>query len=204
MKSPDDIKNALISRVVTVTTGQSQTLYRVDLPQDSRWQFVFQETGNLVGTANLQIKYRSRIAELESQVSVGRFGGEIITGFGSVQIDANCLFGSVELKSFFTTQSLTIDSGAFQIQKTQQVSGNYENLTDVYQGWTPFPFNQFCVYSNNNFTIRLLDIEDNVVFQKVSTDDEYKIECVVPPHLYAQIKNTVADQKYTIVYTRKD
>jgi len=204
MNTPDDIKDALISRVVTVTTGQPQTLYRVDLPQDSRWQFVFQESGNLVGTANLKIQYRSRIAQLESKVSVGRYGGEIITGFGSVQIDVEALFGSVELKSFFTTQSLTIDTGAFQIDKDQAVDGSWENLTDAYQGWSPFPFNHFCVYSSSNFSVRYRNIEDVTVYQALSADDEFKMNCVMPPHLFAQIKNTVASQKYTIVYFRKD
>lgn len=204
MHEEKGIQNSLISRKTKILNGQVETIYRVDLPQDSQWQFVFQDSGSFLGVGDLKIAYRSRIANLVSTVSYGRFGGDILTGFGSVEIQAKAINDDTEINSFFTTQSKTIGIGRLQISKLHGgIVGSWTTINDEFLGWTPFPYNRFCVMSNSTFAIRFLDSLGAVVFTAVSVNNEFRIPCAVPPHLKVEVQSTVALQKYQTVYYRE-
>ena len=201
---PKGIQNSLISRKTKILSGQLQTIYRVDLPQDSQWQFVFQDTGAFLGVGNLEISYRSKIADLTSTISYGRFGGDILTGFGSVEIEALAINNDTEINSFFTTQSKSIDIGSLQINKLHiGAVGTWEPINTKYLGWTPFPYNRFCMMSNSTFSVRFVDSLGATVFSAASTNNEFKLPCVMPPHLFVEVKKTVAVQQYQTVYYRE-
>ena len=202
--SKNGIQNSLISRKTKILSGELQTIYRVDLTQDSQWQFVFQDSGAFLGVGSLEIAYRSRIADLTSTVSYGRYGGDILTGFGSVEIRALAINNNTEINSFFTTQSKSIDIGSLQISKLHIGGiGTWEPITELYKGWTPFPYNKLCIMSNSTFSVRFVDSLGAVVFTAASVNNEFKLPCVMPPHLYVEVKKTVAVQQYQTVYYRE-
>ena len=57
--------------------------------------------------------------------------------------------------------------------------------------------------SNSTFSIRFVDVLNNVLIQFASTNNEFKLGCVMPPHLYVEVKKTVAVQRYETVYYRE-
>lgn len=200
------IEKSLISRDIKLVANEKQILYSVDLPQNSQWQFAFQESGASGGVGTLHINYASMISELDNEVSFGRFGGDIITGFGSVTITGKAdSFGDVQLDSFFTTQSLSIDTGSFQVERSfGAVTGNYENVTLHTDGWCPFPFNTFQLFSNAPFDMRFRNGSNVTIFEKTGVTDEFFNDRGFPPQAYMQIKATVANQVFNIVFKRKD
>ena len=201
----DALFKNLVSRDIKLVSGEKGTLlYSVDLPQDSQWQFAFQESGASGGTGTLHIEYASMISILDTDISFGKYGGDIITGFGSVKIFGSALTdGDVQLDSFFTTQSLSIDVGALQL--TIGTTGNdFVNVNNEYEGWTPFPFNTFSLVSPNAFDIRFVSGGGTVIFQKNGVTDEYSKTFPVFPFAKIQVKPSVDPQTFNILYTRKD
>jgi len=195
----------LVSRDIKLSSGEQGTLlYSVDLPQDSQWQFAFQESGASGGVGSLHIEYASMISILDTDISFGRFGGDIVTGFGSVKIFGTASAdGDVELDSFFTTQSLTIDVGGLQL--TRSTTGtDWNNVNTEYEGWSPFPFNTFSLVSPSAFDIRFRTASGITIFQKNGVTDEYAKSFPIFPQAKIQVRPSADPQLFHILYTRKD
>ena len=199
----------VISRSETIERGEtiSAELRHLDVQQG--WQLVFQFSGDSQ-QGEIEIETFSNIASFTQYLDWSAFTGDFVTGKGAFKVRVNNQAtgpgNPSTINAFVTTENFLDDVASWteSSNTTSGVIGTFGNVGESL-GHIPFPFNSWSIYTSSAIDIRYVDQAGGVVatYPAIAVGDAFLFRQFMPKRMRLQVAGTVANQLYTIQWSRQ-